>query len=200
MAKTLSDTARYSEDAVLLNKVSHGDHEAVNTLYDAYFNRIYSFIFNQVARDREAANDIVQETFIAALKAARKFDGRSKAYTWLYSIAARKVADFYRQKKRVDRHQFEPVNSDTEIDQLYDSNQVYTGVEPGSDDSQMVEQAITALPLHYRQVLILKYVEDMPVIEIGQVMKRSPKSIEGLLSRARKELRDRITVRNEGKS
>jgi DNA-directed RNA polymerase specialized sigma24 family protein len=49
-------------------------------------------------------------------------------------------------------------------------------------------------------VLILKYVEEMPVAEISQVMGRSPKSVEGLLTRARRELRDRLAAQNEGRS
>ena len=49
-----------------------------------------------------------------------------------------------------------------------------------------VAEAIAALPLDYRQVLLFKYVEEMNVIEISQVMKRSPKAIDGLLTRARK--------------
>ena len=53
----------------------------------------------------------------------------------------------------------------------------------------MVRQALVDLPRDYRQVLALKYIEEMPVQEISQVMSRSPKSVEGLLSRARKALR-----------
>ncbi len=52
----------------------------------------------------------------------------------------------------------------------------------------MVEQALVGLPLHYRQVLLLKYVEEMPVLEISEIMRRSSKSVEGLLTRARKAL------------
>lgn len=54
------------------------------------------------------------------------------------------------------------------------------------------------LPSDYRQTLVLKYVEEMPVAEISQVMKRSPKSIEGLLTRAKKALRHNIEGNREG--
>ena len=46
-----------------------------------------------------------------------------------------------------------------------------------------------SLPVHYKQVLILKYIEDMSVIEIGEALHRTPKSVEGILSRARRELK-----------
>jgi RNA polymerase sigma-70 factor (ECF subfamily) len=188
---------RYNEDTELIGRVSQGDQDAVLALYDAYFSRIYSLIFNQVSRNREATDDIVQETFMAALKSAGKFNGRSKVYTWLYSIANRKVADFYRKQKRIDRHQFEPADSNFELDRMSDSKQAQQGEMDQGDDFLAVQQAIDELPLHYRQVLLLKYAEDMPIVEISQVMGRSQKSIEGLLTRARKELKGLLITNND---
>lgn len=190
---------QYKQDSDLINRLSRGEPEAVLALYDAYFERIYSLIFNQVARNKEAADDIVQETFIAALKSAGKFNGRSKAYTWLYSIATRKVADFYRRQKRIDKHHIQSFDGTVELDWLPDKNQPHSDPLDSYTDNHQVQEAISRIPLHYRQVLILKYVEDMPVVEIGQVMERSPKSVEGLLGRARQELRKALSKQNEGK-
>jgi RNA polymerase sigma-70 factor (ECF subfamily) len=62
-----------------------------------------------------------------------------------------------------------------------------------SDEMEIaVAQALAALPLDYRQVLLLKYVEDLKVLEISRAMKRSPKSIDGMLTRARKLLREKL--------
>jgi len=196
--EAIAGASRNAEDAELISRLGRGEPEAAVALYDAYFDRIYALVFNQVARNREAAQDIVQETFLAALKSAGKFDGRSKAYTWLYSIATKKVADFYRRKKRVAKHHVESVNGTLELDQLSDSKQSAPGTVESDEESHAVQQALSGLTLRYRQVLILKYVEEMPVLEISRIMGRSPKSIEGLLTRARKELRVRLTRRSEG--
>jgi RNA polymerase sigma-70 factor (ECF subfamily) len=168
-------------------------------LYNAYFDRIYSLIFHQVDRDREAAEDIVQETFLAASKSAVKFRGRSKVYTWLYSIASRKVADFYRRRKREAKYQTVLSDSQSlERDPSSGGGPLVAGIPESEETSRAVQETLSGLPLHYKQVLLLKYVEEMPVAEISQVMGRSPKSIEGLLTRARKELRHRLTTPNEG--
>ena len=196
--EAIAGAGRNAEDAELISRLGRGEPEAAVALYDAYFDRIYALVFNQVARNREAAQDIVQETFLAALKSARKFDGRSRAYTWLYSIATKKVADFYRHQKRVAKHQVESVNGTLELDQLSDSKQSAPGAVESDEESHAVQQALSGLPLHYRQVLVLKYAEEMPVLEISRIMGRSPKSIEGLLTRAREELRVRLTRRSEG--
>jgi len=196
--EAIAGDSRNAEDAELISRLGRGEPEAAVALYDAYFDRIYALVFNQVARNREAAQDIVQETFLAALKSAGKFNGRSRAYTWLYSIATKKVADFYRRQKRVAKHQVKTANGTLELDQLSDSKQSASGTVESDEESHAVQQALAGLPLHYRQVLVLKYTEEIPVLEISQIMGRSPKSIEGLLTRAREELRAGLTRRSEG--
>jgi RNA polymerase sigma-70 factor (ECF subfamily) len=61
---------------------------------------------------------------------------------------------------------------------------------------QSVHQALASLPQDYQEVLVLKYLKDMPVLAISQVMGRSPKSVEGLLSRARKAMRANLEDNN----
>jgi RNA polymerase sigma-70 factor (ECF subfamily) len=195
----ISDSGSKIEDKELVAKLKRGEPAAVVELYNAYVDRIYSLVFHQVDRDREAAEDIVQETFLAASKSAGKFQGRSKAYTWLQSIASRKIADFYRRKKREVKYQ--TVLSDSQsLEKDYSSGDEPLVAETleSEETSRDVQETLSGLPLHYKQVLLLKYVEEMPVTEISQIMGRSPKSIEGLLTRARRELRVRLNTQNEG--
>lgn len=186
------------DDSKLIEKLKSGDPTAVVELYNTYADRVYSMVFNQIDGDRDATQDIVQETFLAASKSASKFHGRSKVYTWLYSIAHKKVADFYRRKKRDDKYQ--TVSSDNQIDLNASGEPSVTEVMESEEKNRTIQETLSSLPLHYKQVLMLKYAEEMPVTEISQVMGRSPKSIEGLLTRARRELRDRLAAQNEGKS
>lgn len=181
-------------EAQLVQDLRRRDPIAVAELYNAYADRIYSLVFNQVGRNREVAQDIVQETFVAALKSAAKFRGHSKIYTWLCSIANKKVSDFYRRKKRQAKYQ---TTKALELDQI---GSEAPAADPGDSGGMqnVTRQVLLSLPLHYRQVLILKYVEEMPVLEISQIMGRSPKSIEGLLTRARNELRTKLATQSEG--
>jgi len=180
-----------SKDDELVERLKSGEPNAVVELYNVYFNRIYSLVSHQVARDHDAAQDIVQETFLAALKSAGKFRGRSKVYTWLYSIANRKVADFYRRQKRKAKHETTSLEN-------HASEPPLTETVESEETKQAIQKILSYLPLHYRQVLLLKYVEEMPVSEICQVVGRSPKSVEGLLTRARRELRNKLVIQNEG--
>ena len=185
------------EDEKLIEKLKNGDPAAVMELYTGYADRIYSLVYNQLDGDRDAAQDIVQETFLAASKSAKKFRGQSKVYTWLYSIAHKKIADFYRRRNREAKYQ--TVSSDSQIESSASSEPPVTEILEAEEKSRTVQETLANLPLHYKQVLLLKYVEEMPVTEISQVMARSPKSVEGLLTRARKELRERLAAENEGR-
>ena len=187
------------QDADMLKRLHGGDCTAMAELYDRYFDRLYSFVFNQVDRNRDVAEDIVQESFLAAFESAKRFKGRSSPCTWLYSIAHHKVADHYRRQSRERKRMVYGVDVDT-VD-VADN----PGRQPQPDSliesaetRQVVSEALAKLPGDYRQVLILKYVEEMSVAEMSQVMDRSPKSIEGLLTRSRRMLQTHLTGLHEG--
>jgi len=188
------DSISKTNYAQFVKDLRRRDPSAITQLYNTYADRIYSLVFHQVGRNHEVAQDIVQETFVAALKSATKFRNKSKVYTWLCSIANNKVSDFYRRQKRQAKYQ---ISEALEPDQIGDETLAAATTEP-TERQEDAKQALLSLPLHYRQVLIFKYIEEMPVLEISKIMRRSPKSIEGLITRARKELRAKLATASEG--
>ena len=191
MAKTKSKT----DETELVEKLKQGDPDAVEQMYNANVDRVYSLVFNQVDRDHEVAQEIVQEIFIAAVKSVKFFQVRSSIFTWLCSIANRKIADYYRRKKREDKHR---VGYDIESEKISNSSQGTAAHGETEDLNIVVRQALSKLPLHYRQAIIFKYVEGFSVLDIGEIMGRTAKSVEGLLTRARKELQDELATQSEG--
>ena len=179
--------------------LQNGDNQVIQEIFYAYFDRLFSFVFHEVGRDPAVAEDIVQETFIGALKSARTFNGKSRIYTWLASIAHHKIADHYRQVKRRG-NSTSMDNLDSIPAEIIEQNGAVVNFVESTEDKFIVEQALKDLPPDYRQTLILKYVEELPVAEISQIMNRSPKSVEGILTRARKLLRNNLKEeRPEGK-
>ncbi|HWR70677.1 MAG TPA: RNA polymerase sigma factor [Dehalococcoidia bacterium] len=187
------------QDADMLKRLHDGDRTAMAELYDRYFDRVYSLVFNQVDRNRDVAEDIVQETFLAALKSAKSFKGRSSAYTWLCSIAYHKVADHYRRQSRERKRMVSGIDVDTvDVSDNPGRQPQPDSLIESAETRQVVNEALAKLPWDYRQVLILKYVEELSVQEISQIMDRSPKSIEGLLTRSRKALQTQLAGLREG--
>lgn len=188
-----------NQETELVARLRQGDAAALEQFYRQYIDRVYSLVFHQVGQNKSVAEDIVQETFLSALKSIGKFRGKSKLYTWLCSIAYHKVADFYRRQGRQDKGGKQPPSiGAAELERIRDSEPLASSRIESEEDRQVVEQALLSLPLPYRQVLMLKYIEEMPVLEISLVMRRSPKSVEGLLARARKVLRACLVKPSEG--
>ena len=193
------DSTLQNQETELVARLRQGDAVALEQLYRQYVDRVYSVVFHQVSQDKSVAGDIVQETFLSALKSIGKFHGKSKLYTWLCSIAYHKVADFYRRQGQHARHSEHSSGIGAAgFERIKDSEPLASSKLESEEDRQVVNQALLSLPLDYRQVLIFKYVEQMPVTEISLIMRRSPKSVEGLLTRARKGLRDYLAEPSEG--
>jgi RNA polymerase sigma-70 factor (ECF subfamily) len=169
--------------SVLVQRLASGDPEAVEELVRLYADDVYRFVYNQVGGSAQDAEDVVQETFVAALKAIRRFKGDSKLRTWLFSIAAHKAID---HRRRTSRH-VEISTQDVVIPLPAEQVLPEQAVER-FEVRQAVRQSLLQLPSHYRTALILKYVEEMPVREMALVMKRSIKSVESILVRARRLL------------
>ena len=167
-----------------------GDQTSIEELYHAHKDRLYSFILQRVGRREGAAEDIVQETFLAALNSLYSFRGDSQPYTWLRSIAYHKVCDFHRRQAQEASSERLDLDIDTvSSKRTQGSKSVAPSLPESEEDQHALRQALADLPRDYGQVLQFKYFEEMSVSEISQSMERSPKSVERLLSRARKALR-----------
>ncbi len=169
--------------SALVQRLASGDPEAVEELVRLYADDVYRFVYNQVGGSAQDAEDVVQETFVAALKAIRRFKGDSKLRTWLFSIAAHKAIDHRRRTTRHVEISTQDVVMPLPAEQVLPEQAVER-----FEVRQAVRQSLLQLPPHYRTALILKYVEEMPVREMALVMKRSIKSVESILVRARRLL------------
>lgn len=194
---TVASSTSRNNETKLAEKLRSGDSAAMAEFYNLYRNRLYSLVLEHVDRDEAVAEDLVHEVFLAALSSLDKFRGDSQLYTWLRSIALHKINDFYRHHAREPRPRESSTDPDgLEIEQTRDNQPATHTVMEDEEDRQSVHQALVDLPHDYQEVLVLKYLRDMPVLAISQIMGRSPKSVEGLLSRARRAMRDNLESNN----
>jgi len=190
---TTASTSR-SYEAQLVEKLRSGDSTAIEEFCSIFQKRLLFFLLEHVGRDRAVAEDLVQEVFVAALGSLDRFRGDSQLYTWLRSIAFHKLNDYYRRRAREPRYEeSDPEIKDLKLEQATDDEQPVLAALESEETRQEVYQALEDLPNDYQEVLVLKYLEEMPVLKISKVMDRSPKSVEGLLSRARRALRTNLT-------
>lgn len=195
MRTTASTSPDY--ETQLVDKLRVGDGAAVEEFYNIYRKRLFYLVFEQVGRDRNVAEDLVQEVFLAALSSLDRFRGESQLYTWLRSIAFHKLNDYYRRQAREPRaEQSTPEIQALKLEQATAEEQPVLTTMVSEETRREVHKALVDLPDDYQEVLVLKYFEEMPVLKISKVMGRSPKSVEGLLSRARRALRTNLGENN----
>jgi RNA polymerase sigma-70 factor (ECF subfamily) len=164
----------------LLENAAQGDAAAVRALIDSVGPTVYGFVFARVGGDEHAAEDLLQETLVEALRSARSFRGESSLRTWVCTIARRRLARHYEAERR---------------QAVAESGLALLGALGGDaarDELERRDEIVRAmgqLPVVHRQVLVLKYLDDLSVGEIASELGRTPVQVQSLLQRARDGLR-----------
>ena len=160
------------------------DKAAWNAVSSEYARDLFGFVVRLVGFDQSAADDIVQEVWLESLKRIQHFDpGRGEFRGWLFEIARRRVAAFWRKQSSV------PCCEDVHDGLAMDPQLLPTEILDRLDRSGIVRAALLAMSPERCRVLTAKYLDDQTVFEIAAKEGKSVKAIESLLTRARDELR-----------
>lgn len=180
-----------TEDELIL-KARSGDEaafkELVETHQDRIFNTAIGFLHN-----REDAEDIAQEVFMAVHQSIGGFHGTSKLSTWLYRITVTKSLDFLRRKKRKKRFAVILRLGDLQDDKpgYEPADFIHPGITfENQERAAVLFKAIDRLPDHQKTAFTLCHVEGLSYQETSEVMRVSISSVESLLFRARQNLRE----------
>jgi RNA polymerase sigma-70 factor (ECF subfamily) len=165
-----------TSEADLIAGLKAGDEDAAHEFFDRYAARIRRFIANSLGTATDEADDILQETFIALADALPFFRGDSSLFTFACAIAHRKVLSLIRTNARRAR-----LMRGTAIAEH--AGEMYAGAD------REFNSALSQLRPEHREVLILKYVEEIGVSEIARILRVSEHAVESRLARARKVLR-----------
>ena len=181
---TKAANSKQSEIKGLVASAASGSFEAFGKLYHIYAEQIYRYVFYQV-KNKMLAEDITADVFLRALKAINSCRGKEATFSsWLYRIAHNCVIDNFRSTKRT-------MPIETEI---------LTGSgDPGQELEKKVErqeilEVIAYLPKNQRQVIILKFIDELDNCEIGQIMGKSEGAIRILQMRALGMLREKLGI------
>ncbi|MBI3648959.1 MAG: sigma-70 family RNA polymerase sigma factor [Actinobacteria bacterium] len=166
------------------------DERAFRAWYDYAIPRVYGYLFDRCGGVRSVAEELTQETFVDVVRNRNRFDGRSDPITWAVSIARHKLSDHYRRLARDERRHLKLV-----------SGRVVEGA--GEDPWDVAESredvlwALRSLTAMQRAVLVLHYMDELPVTEISSEIGRSESAVESLLSRGRESFRRALVPMDE---
>jgi RNA polymerase sigma-70 factor, ECF subfamily len=177
---------RVYREEMLRRAVLAGDEDAWRVWYLEVFDELDRFVFWRCGGRRNEADEIIQETWLTAVRQIRSFRPQQGSFlAWLRGIAANVRRNHLRSAQRLSKRETNAAG------QVIDTVQT----EPITNDQDRNEQIAAALDgLLERQenVLRAKYFDGLSVAEIADAWKESPKAIESLLSRARDAFRERF--------
>ncbi len=162
--------------------------EAFAELYDRYVQPIYRYIAFKVRTTTEA-EDITAEVFLKTWEYVQRREKKIDNFrAFLYNLARNAVVDYYRRlaRQEVTRDHEEMAAFPAPVE-----TQIVTIVEQGSDLAT-IEQALRGLKDEYREILILRYIEDYPIVDIARIMDKSRGAVRVSLHRAVNALREEV--------
>ena len=160
----------------LIDGLKMGREDSYRNLIEQHGSRLLQTCC-LILKDRQEAEDVVQETFIRVFKGIHEFKGNSSLYTWLYRIAVNISRD--RLRKTEDLLPLEEeliVGDDLE-------SQIVVEI-----DREVLRTSLDRLSSIYREVLVLYYFKDFSITEISEILGDSEGTIKSRLSRGRKLL------------
>ncbi len=188
----VSDKREAESDQVLLQRVRDGDDAALSRLIERYQAHVYRFGM-KMCRNHEDAEDVLQETLLAAARTMKGFRGASSMSTWFYSIA-RSFCIKKRRKSKFAPEREESLEQDAHRDvrALRDPGRSPEEHMAATQLEQALESAIGTLDEKYREILVLRDVEGLTAPEVAEVTELSVAAVKTRLHRARAALRDTL--------
>lgn len=192
------------DDAELLQRVCEGDEKAFRELvarYHVSLLRVARYYVNSDA----SAEDVVQDTWIAVLKGARRFEGRSSVKTWLYRILVNRA-----RTTGAKEHRSIPVDPSASVAaSRFDQGGVWRDAPVPFTDSvddalangalvELVRAAIARLPEPQQAVVTLRDVEGLSTTEVAELLELSEANVRVILHRGRARVRGDVEASLQG--
>jgi RNA polymerase sigma-70 factor (ECF subfamily) len=210
-------TSRVQDEAVLVDRLKAGDEQAFDALVTQHHAGLIRMAMSHVA-DREVAEEVVQETWMALIEGLDRFEGRSSLRTWIFSILIHKAKDRgVREKRHTTFSTVESADDEAAVDpSRFHQSGEWTGhwaLPPQPCDERTPEKllashqavtamnrAIEALPPTLKDVLILRDVEGMEAKEVCDLLKITETNLYVRLHRARERVRTAVEGYLEGRT
>ena len=183
------------EDPRVVQAFLDGDAQAFTELVVRYQARLLNFVYRTIG-DRERAEDLVQEVFVRVYRHLHRFDQTKKFSTWIYTIASNLAKNELRNRSRNPLVLFQTIKAKFEDE---DRPLEFEDLHTRPDDlfrkrhlREMVEQSVSKLPSHHREVFVLRELEGKSYEEIAEITGVNLGTVKSRLNRARTAFADII--------
>ncbi len=178
-------------DGVLARQALAGDQYAFEGLLMRYSTPLFNFI-SRFLGDYDQASDILQQVFIQLHTSLPTLRTDKPLKAWLFQVARNRCLDELRRKHAIHFSELEIVNDDDELSPLAaipDTGPLPEELAERSDLQQRLQEAIEALPIKFRSVVLLRYAGQLSFSEIGQTLNMPEATAKTYFQRAKPLLR-----------
>ena len=179
-------------DEMLARNIQQGQIADLRTLVERYHSPLLRYLYRLTGGDALLAEDLVQETFVRVIRAIHQYRYPRAFKPWLYAIATNLSRDYY---KRLATRQTVAMT-----DTMLNQPDVYADVKPETiivnrEAEHQVAEALSDLPDHQREVVILRYYEELSLGEIADALHIPVGTVKSRLSLGLKRLRTQLVER-----
>lgn len=175
-----------SDSDIVIASVANPD--AFSGIVERYWDRLFRYVRRISFSSDEDVEDILQETFIKVYKNLNAFDDDLAFSTWIYHICRNTVIDSIRKKSSRPK----TIGLDTEdFSHLFQDPENITHTIDIKNQLRKISAIIESLPLIYREVLILKFLEEKSYEEIMDIVEKPKGTVASLINRGRKLLKEK---------
>ncbi|MBN8571774.1 MAG: sigma-70 family RNA polymerase sigma factor [Ignavibacteria bacterium] len=177
-------------DEQLIAEFQQEKVEAFNEIVLRYKDKLINFLFRYTG-SREEAEDLAQDTFLKLYKSKHLYKEIAKFSTWFYTIAINIAKTNLRKKKNyssISISDFDPDGEkdfDLKADVLSPEETAQAGIE-----NEFIQQAINSLDDKFKEVIILRDIQDMDYEEIAEIMKLPLGTVKSRINRGREKLKE----------
>jgi RNA polymerase sigma-70 factor (ECF subfamily) len=173
-------------DGELLKRIAKHDERALKTLYERFEGRLHHFLY-AFMKDGFAAGDVLNETMLEVWRSADRFEGRSKASTWIFGIARMKALMHMRKHAR-------ETSADPDL-YLADDAPDAVALLSARDDAAAVRACIEELSPTHRAVVHFVFYEDMGYAEIASILDCPENTVKTRVFHAKRLLQHCVSLR-----
>ena len=183
----MSFTTTTNSDPELLKKIANRDETAFNELYSRYHLPVFNFILRLILQ-KDAAEDILQEVFLAVWQGSNRFQSKSSVKTWLFRIAYHKSISWLRKDKNL--------RQSLNIDELsiFSDKPSPEGSLINHWQETQIKSAIAQLSHNHRSVIELTFVHGFSYKEIANIMKCPVGTVKSRMNYALRYLKTNLSI------
>jgi RNA polymerase sigma-70 factor (ECF subfamily) len=175
-----------------LEAVRRRDRGALGELFDAHFERLFSFVCRCLG-DRSAAQEVTQDLFLKVYKAAHQIDPKRDPGPWLMTIAHNACREYWRRRRRRVEGHAQSLDADAGLKEtMVNGRPDPERATLSSQRETLIQGALMELSEPLRSVVVLYDIEGMTHKEIATLLGTSPAAVRKRYSRALSQLRGRL--------